>query len=560
MLGKIRTAVAAAVFFCLCLLFLDFTGTIHAYLGWMAKIQLVPAALALNVGVIAGLAVLTLLFGRVYCSVICPLGIMQDIASRIHGRTAKKNKFRFRYRKALNWLRYTVLGVFVLVMALGGVSIAALIEPYSTFGRIVSNLFAPVYAAGNNLLAWIAERAGSYAFYSTDVWIKSIPTFVAAAVMFVLLMVMAWKDGRLWCNTICPVGSLLGLLSRFSLFAPTIDTDRCVNCGLCSRGCRSSCIDDKNHRIDYSRCVMCMDCIDSCREGAVQIRFRYGKKAGKQSACNAATGNEDTAENNGTTTLSESTTAMRSAENNAERRVVKQPAENKAERRVVKQSAENNADQGRRSFISGIAMAAGTAALAGLNGKVASAQEMKVDGGLAELLPKQSPRRETALVPFGAKSLKNFTDKCIACQLCVSVCPNGVLRPSTALDRLMQPEMSFEKGYCRPECTKCSGVCPTGAISGITREEKSSIKIGTAAVDYTLCLPANGTDSCGNCARHCPSHAIHLVPNKDAAMRFKVPAVDEEQCIGCGACEYLCPSRPISAIKVNGIGVHRERA
>ena len=534
MLGKIRTAVAAALFFCLCLLFLDFTGTIHAYLGWMARIQLVPAALALNVGVIAGLAVLTLLFGRVYCSVICPLGIMQDIASRIHGRTARKNKFRFKYRKALNWLRYTVLGIFVLVMALGGVSITALIEPYSTFGRIVSNLFAPVYAAGNNLLAWIAERAGSYAFYSTDVWIKSIPTFVAAAVMFVLLMVMAWKDGRLWCNTICPVGSLLGLLSRFSLFAPTIDTDKCVNCGLCSRGCRSSCIDGKNHRIDYSRCVMCMDCIDSCREGAVQIRFRYGKTAGKRCACNAATGNEDTAGNNGTAMLSESATAKR--------------------------PPKDNADQGRRAFISGIAMAAGTAALAGLNGKVASAQEMKVDGGLAELLPKQSPRRETALVPFGAKSLNNFTDKCIACQLCVSVCPNRVLRPSTALDRLMQPEMSFEKGYCRPECTQCSGVCPTGAISGITREEKSSIKIGTAAVDYTLCLPANGTDSCGNCARHCPSYAIHLVPNKDAALRFKVPAVDEEQCIGCGACEYLCPSRPISAIKVNGIGVHRERS
>ena len=78
------------------LLFLDFTGTLHRYLGWLAKIQLLPAVLALNVGVIVVLVVATLLFGRVYCSVICPLGIFQDVASYLSG-LRKKGRARLRF-------------------------------------------------------------------------------------------------------------------------------------------------------------------------------------------------------------------------------------------------------------------------------------------------------------------------------------------------------------------------------------------------------------------------------------------------------------------------------
>ena len=81
MLRKIRIAAAAVFFTMITLLFLDFTGTLHAWFGWMARVQLLPAVLAVNVAVVAALLVLTLLFGRVYCSVICPLGVFQDVAS-----------------------------------------------------------------------------------------------------------------------------------------------------------------------------------------------------------------------------------------------------------------------------------------------------------------------------------------------------------------------------------------------------------------------------------------------------------------------------------------------
>ena len=93
MLRKIRIFAATFCFVLITLLFLDFTGTIHAWFGWLAKIQFWPALLALNVGVVVGL---TLVFGRVYCSVICPLGVFQDIVSWFSGRRPKK-KYRFSF-------------------------------------------------------------------------------------------------------------------------------------------------------------------------------------------------------------------------------------------------------------------------------------------------------------------------------------------------------------------------------------------------------------------------------------------------------------------------------
>lgn len=522
MLRKVRIALATVFFICITLLFLDFTGVVHLYLGWMAKIQFIPAVLALNFGVVAGLLLLTLLFGRVYCSVICPLGVMQDIISWIHGKTKKKNLYRLKYRRPLTALRYTVLVVFFAIMALGATSIAALIEPYSAYGRIATELFAPVYRGCNNLLAMIAEHFDSYAFYTTDVWVKSTLTLIVAVVTFAMLAILSWKWGRIWCNSICPVGSLLGLVSRFSLFAPVIDTDKCRNCGLCGRRCKSSCIDTANHRIDYSRCVVCMDCISTCRDGAIKFRFRYGKKHVPTEAGKDVAGNT-----------------------------------NKTGANVT---AGTPVDGTRREFIKTTAVTVGAVAAAEVLRPVeAAAQQMKVDGGLITLPQKKAPHRETPLKPAGSGSLKHFTSRCVACQLCVSSCPNRVLRPSMAIETLMQPEMSFEKGYCRPECTRCSQVCPAGAIVGVTREEKSSIQIGHAVVDYNSCI-ANAEDKkCGNCARHCPVGAIHLVEkNPDDPESVRIPSVNEERCIGCGACEYNCPVSPFSAIHVEGHAVHKE--
>ena len=481
-------------------LFLDFTGTIHAWLGWTAKVQFLPALLAVNAGVVALLVLLTLLAGRVYCSVICPLGVMQDIVSWISGRR-KKKKYRFSYSPEVKWLRYGVLGLFVIALIAGVGSFVALLAPYSSYGRIATNLFAPVYRWGNNLLAYFAERADSYAFYETEVWLKRLPTFLIAAGTFVVLITLAWRNGRTYCNTICPVGTVLGFFSRFSLFRPVIDAEKCKNCSLCSRGCKAACIDYKNHRIDYSRCVACMDCIDTCKHDALRLEYRW-KKTNKTAT--------------------------------------DKPAQTVTSEQI---------DTARRSFLSATAVLAATS--------VVKAQEKKVDGGLAVIEDKKIPVRATPIVPPGAWSARHFARHCTACQLCVSACPNNVLRPSTEPARLMQPEVSYERGYCRPECTRCSDVCPAGAIRPIAIEEKSSTRIGHAVWIRKNCIPLTDGVECGNCARHCPSGAILMVPSdSDDVNSVRIPVVNAERCIGCGACENLCPARPFSAIYVEGHTMH----
>ncbi|MDE5959809.1 MAG: 4Fe-4S binding protein, partial [Muribaculaceae bacterium] len=248
------------------LLFLDFSGTIHAWLGWLAEIQFLPALLALNVGVIAALVALTLLFGRIYCSVICPLGIMQDCFGWL-GRKSKKN--RYSYSRAKNTLRYTMLALMIAAIIAGIASLVALLAPYSAYGRIAQSLLTPIWQWGNNLLARWAEAHDSYAFYTVDVWLRGSVTLAVAIVTLATLGVLAWRNGRTYCNTICPVGTVLGALARFSLLTPVIDTTRCNSCGLCARNCKAACIDSKAHSIDYSRCVTCFDCIDKCHQGAI---------------------------------------------------------------------------------------------------------------------------------------------------------------------------------------------------------------------------------------------------------------------------------------------------
>ena len=199
MLRKVRIGLACLFFVAITLLFLDFTGVLHLYLGWLAKVQLLPAVLSLNVAVVLFFVVVTLLVGRTYCSVICPFGVMQDIFIWMGGKW-KKN--RFHYTKGWPWLRVAVLVLFVLLMVLGLNGIAILIAPYSAYGRIATNLFQPIYIWLNNLFAYFAERADSYAFYSVDVWVKSGVTLAVAAVTFVLVGFVSFRWGRVWCDSV----------------------------------------------------------------------------------------------------------------------------------------------------------------------------------------------------------------------------------------------------------------------------------------------------------------------------------------------------------------------
>ncbi len=434
---------------------------IDHWVGWAAKIQFLPALLSLNFIVVAAFIIIMLLFGRTYCSVICPLGIMQDIYIWLGGKF-KKN--RFSYVKEHKWLRYSVLAVFIICLIIGLAPVTTLLEPYSNYGRIV-----------------------------TSFYMRNITVSIIAWVVMLLLGVLAFLYGRAYCNSICPVGTILSLFSRFAVFRVQLDKDKCKHCGLCEKNCKSRAIDVKNGKIDHSRCVVCFDCTGQCKFDALHYT---------------------------------------------------------AKRPVSKtETATVEPDQGRRSFLVGAALAAGSAAMA--------QAEMKVDGGLAVITEKQAPKRETPITPPGSVSARHLQQHCTACQLCVSACPNHVLRPSTDLMHFMQPTLSYEVGYCRPECTRCSQVCPTGAIKPITKEEKTAIHMGHAVWVKANCVVLTDGVSCGNCARHCPTGAIQMVEYNHNGQTVMIPAVNESRCIGCGACENLCPSRPFSAIYVEGNLIHR---
>ena len=508
MLRKIRIGISVVLFALITFYFLDFANILPNSFHRLAHIQFVPAVLSLSIGILIVLIALTLLFGRIYCSTICPMGIWQDVIARISKSVGKKKK-RYRYSPAKNMLRWTVLGVTVIASVCGFSVVLGLLDPYSAYGRIVVHIFKPVYMLGNNLLESVFSRFDNYTFYQVDTSVLSLSSLLIAILTFAAILILAWKHGRTWCNTICPVGTVLGFLSRYSLFKVRIDTAKCNGCGLCARNCKSSCINPKAHEIDYSRCVACMDCLGKCRQGA--IKYVSGQMLLKKQA----------------------------------------PASEGIGKQVSQASLnKEKVDTARRGFFTVSALIAASVAV--------KAQEKKVDGGLAPLIDKKVPKRATPIVPAGALSFRHFAQHCTACQLCVSVCPNQVLRPSSDLKHLMQPEMSYERGYCRPECAKCAEVCPTDAIHLADLTEKSSVQIGHAVWIAQNCIVNTDGVSCGNCARHCPTGAILMVPkDTDDGKSLKIPVVNTERCIGCGACENLCPSRPFSAIYVEGHEMHR---
>lgn len=576
MLKRMRRLAALLCFTAVTLLFLDFTGVTHHWLAFLAKVQFIPAILAINLAALLFVVLLTALFGRLYCSVICPLGVLQDGIARIGKKAKKKKKQPYNFSPAKSWMRYTFLTLFVVAAIAHIAAIAAFLDPYAIYGRIANSLLLPIWQAGNNLLALLAERMDSYAFYTTDVWLKSLPTLIVAVVSLLIVGVLSFRNGRTYCNTICPVGTILGLIARRSFYRIQIN-NQCNGCMRCARNCKASCIDIKEKSVDHSRCVTCFNCLSKCKRGAIQYKGSFREKGSLASLIpvsspgicatmeQAESATHHTAQRDHSEKREESTTRHHSKEehhtekkhHSKEHKLA--TTDNKASEVKQTTAATITGEEliapmsnSRRNFITTSVLLAA----AGIKAQLPSSDIAdKVDGGFAEILDKKIPQRQTPITPPGSRSARNMKAHCTACQLCVTACPNQILRPSNRLETFMQPEMSYERGYCRPECTKCSQVCPAGAIKPLDVEDKSATQIGYAVWNRELCIPLVNGDGCGNCARHCPTGAISMVASGKRTP--KVPAVDVERCIGCGACEQVCPSRPYSAIYVEGHKLHK---
>jgi len=285
-LRKIRVVLAVIVFTLITVSFIDFRQFIpDSWFDAILFLQFVPSVLDfMNVPVLAAsgfifVLALTVFTGRSYCSIICPLGIYQDIVSRIGGRFKRKYR-RFRFSTAHTILRHLILAASLIVMLAGSVFLISLLDPYSAFGRFATYFLQPVVILINNLVAAILALFDNYAVFKVDIIKIPVLAYILPSILLVLVTYLSFVRGRLYCNTVCPVGTFLGLISRISLFRINIDREACTHCGRCSVSCKAECIDFINEEVDLSRCVACFNCLTVCNDDA--ISYGLGNKALKK--------------------------------------------------------------------------------------------------------------------------------------------------------------------------------------------------------------------------------------------------------------------------------------
>ena len=401
------------------------TERLGSFPAMLMHVQFGPAVMkcvaAFSIGTLAtalAIALLTFLFGRFYCACLCPFGILQDFIGFLSRRQARPEA---NFAKT----RYVIAGLAFATMFMGWTTGFKLLDPYTNFGRICASFLVGGFAP-----------------------------FLVIAILAV------WKK-RLYCTTICPVGTLLGLLARHGLVRMEIG-EQCVKCGQCVRNCPAGCLDLTNGLLDNERCVRCLNCLSVCPLHTIQFTLSWKAKA-------------------------------------------------------------NEPDLSRRQFLSRcVALAVGAAI--GLT---------LAKTGMLRLAEKA---RQFPILPPGADNLDRFLAKCTGCQLCTANCPAGIIVPGKG--GLGPVSLDFTRGFCLYDCHRCGQVCPTGAIRPLTLAQKRQTKIAVASFDARHCLVFQEGIACGQCGQACPTKAITL--RKNGAPRAPKP----DLCIGCGACQNVCPANP----------------
>ena len=362
----------------------------------------------------------TLLLGRFFCEAICPLGIVQSFVNWIfHPKThARRVCTRLPVTRAQRIVRWSIVACWVALAACGAMGLATMIVPISIFGKAVV------------------------------LWGPGVAVFAAVVVL------AAIGDGRIWCNWVCPFGTVYALVAKVT---------PCKN--RVGKGCGN-----------------CRKCFGDGKE-----------KCGNMEVCECGNGGMGKRENEGSAEIT------------------------------------------RRETLKGVA--------------VLAVADKLTDGGFADVSLPGVPERGTLVLPPGAGDRATFFTKCASCQLCIANCPGKCLVQSTDLRTFGQPVMDFRRGYCLAACVKCGEICPELAIRKLQVVQRPNVHVGEAVWQKDLCIRTTNGDRCTACVRKCPVQAIHLVQG--------FPVVDRQKCIGCGACEHVCPARPMPAIYVKGYEVQR---
>jgi len=470
-------------------LFLDFDPLI--LITTLLSAHAAATGFLFSLVVIAG----TILLGRVFCGWICPFGTLHNMVGAFSRRASKLSP-------RWNMLKYLLL-VFLLVSALFGMQLVGLFDPLSLLIRSFSVGIYPAIASLTNASLDVLYGTGnatvnSLADILSDLVKKLYMPFQQpfyeqgwfVSLIFFGLLGLNFVEKRFWCRNLCPLGALLGLLSRQSLLKRSV-SEGCNECGSCNRVCQGGATPHEKGQWQPTECLYCWNCDDVCPKNAVSFGFGAKTQTG-------------------------------------------------------------SLDIGRRRIV--------TAALSG-----AVAVPMLRTTPLA----RQGFHNPALVRPPGSLEEHEFLRRCVKCGECMKVCITGGLQPTlmeAGLEGIWSPLLIPKIGYCEYRCTLCGQVCPTGAISKLTIEEKAKVSIGIAMIDKGRCLPYAHSTPCIVCEEVCPTgkKAIWLeeVKVKDAEGKIvmvKQPHVDLKTCIGCGICEARCPVLDKPAIYISSIGETRSK-
>lgn len=446
----IRVTIALVVITMISVYFIDFTGRIPQSWSVLPRFQWIPALLSVT-PVLSFLFVLSLLFGRFFCSAICPLGIFQDLMIRISRKFPHRKKVKYEYAKPHTLIRYGVLGITLFSFFAGSTGLLLLLDPYSNFGRLMASLSRPLAIIANNLVVKLCVLFGFYpqSLYPAEITGLTILSVGSGILILVVIALFTWHHGRLYCNTVCPVGTFLGLLARVSLFRIKLDKVQCTGCGICGTICKSKCIDSKNQEVDVSRCVSCFNCLKVCRKGAIKYKFIIPSSLKRTSPAYLCHSRRKAIFFTGSLVGSFLT------------------------RRSIASTLQKDADP-------------------------AASRQVVLPPG-AEFLDKFNKQ---------CTACQLCITKCPSHVLQPATLQYGI-------EGILQPHMVYKDGYCNYNCTICADVCPTNALSPLTLKEKQLTQIGVAQFRSDLCIvPTRHTD-CGACAEHCPTQAVKMIPYKD---------------------------------------------
>jgi len=465
--------------------------------------------------------IFTLLFGRIYCSIICPLGILMDLIGRLRWRVKKQP--RFAYMPPHSFVRYGLLAFTVVTYLAGSIIAIDLLCPFANFSRMTTQILRPVVIGVNNGAAYALEQLGYFGL--PPVTLQYVNWLVLAFAL-TFLATICWlviTRGRLYCNLICPVGAVLGWLAKLSLYSIRLNVADCIQCRQCVHVCKAGCIDIDAGQIDLSRCVSCFNCLDVCPTDAVgfctPLIIAPPEILANQQAM-AAQHNHSIFQHRQRALA-----------------FMGRPARNRQQRMAFSRH--------RRSFLQIMTILA-----CAWPARLAAASTIVITK-LNQIVIK----RRYPITPPGAIGVDHFARLCIGCHACIGACPTQVLQPtlfSYGGKGMFMPQLNNRVGFCNLDCTRCSQICPSGAIQPITATAKKRLQIGQVQFVRDNCIVILQGTECGACSEHCPTKAVDMVLEN----KVKAPQINVEICIGCGACEYACPAKPHKAIYVEGNPIH----